>query len=54
MTYMNLEKQHKNKYLPKALLLMQINMDKLLIYINVREKKGDLISSFNYAVVGLY
>ena len=25
------EKQHKNKYLPKALLLMQINMDKLLI-----------------------
>ena len=31
MTYMNLEKQHKNKYLSKALLLMQINMDKLLI-----------------------
>ena len=31
MTYMNLEQKHKNKYQPKALLLVQINMDKLLI-----------------------
>lgn len=62
MAYMGLEKQHKNKYQSKAFFLIQIDMGKLLILISpnqdivsfhFREKKEDLISSFNCSAIGL-
>lgn len=60
--YLGLEKQHKNKYQSKTFFLIQNNMGKLLILISrnqdivsfhFREKKEDLISSFNCSAVGL-
>ena len=60
--YLGLEKQHKNKYQSKTFFLIQINMGKLLILISrnqdivsfhFREKKEDLISSFNCSAIGL-